>query len=333
MMMDIFFKFTKISRVCALVVLIFLVSCNSKQSELDKQISQIPITSEIIRFDQIFIGTPDDSLFSVKQRFPYLFNASIEDSFWLAKKKDTLFIELNEEVDKKFSSQSLQDLNKELIAFFQHVKYYFPSQSSNKKVITLISEVDVQTKAIYADSLVFLSLDTYLGQDHRFYKGFSHYLRSDFNDDQILADLSKNFVQQNISAPRDRVYVSQMVFYGKVLYAQKTLLPKVPDNILMGYSKEQLQWCQENQESMWRYFMENDYLFSTDIKLIQRFIEPAPFSKFYLEIDEQAPGKIGAWLGWQIVDSYMRNNNVTLQELLDTNAEEIFQKSKYKPKK
>ena len=332
-MMDILFKFTKISRVCALVVLIFLVSCDSKQSELEKQISQIPIQSEIIRFDKIFLATPEDSLFSVKQDFPYLFNPSIADSFWLEKKKDTLFIELNQEVDKKFSSQTLEELNKDLIAFFQHVKYYFPEQSSSKKVLTLITEVDVQTKAIYADSLVFLSLDTYLGQDHKFYKGFSHYLRTDFNEDQILADLSKNFVQQNISAPRDRVYVSQMIFYGKLLYAQKTLLPKIQDHTLMGYSQEQLQWCKENQEPMWRYFMENDYLFSTDTKLVQRFIEPAPFSKFYLEIDEQAPGKIGAWLGWQIVDSYMRNNNVTLQELLDTNAEEIFQKSKYKPKK
>jgi uncharacterized protein YjaZ len=59
----------------------------------------------------------------------------------------------------------------------------------------------------------------------------------------------------------------------------------------------------------------------------------APFSKFYIDIDKESPGRIGVWLGWQIVRSYMNNNEVTLQQLLQTNAEEIFNKSKYKPKK
>ncbi|MDF1518362.1 MAG: gliding motility lipoprotein GldB, partial [Lutibacter sp.] len=57
-------------------------------------------------------------------------------------------------------------------------------------------------------------------------------------------------------------------------------------------------------------------------------------SKFYIDIDKESPGRIGVWLGWQIVSAYMTNNNdVTLQQLLQTDAEEIFNKSKYKPKK
>jgi hypothetical protein len=34
-----------------------------------------------------------------------------------------------------------------------------------------------------------------------------------------------------------------------------------------------------------------------------------------------------------MVRSYMKNNKATLPELLKTNAKEIFEKSKYKPKK
>jgi uncharacterized protein YjaZ len=74
-------------------------------------------------------------------------------------------------------------------------------------------------------------------------------------------------------------------------------------------------------------------LYSQDPKLTTRFMTPAPFSKFYLEIDNDSPGRVGAWIGWQIVRSYMKNNNVTLPELLKTNSKEIFEKSKYKPKK
>jgi uncharacterized protein YjaZ len=84
---------------------------------------------------------------------------------------------------------------------------------------------------------------------------------------------------------------------------------------------------------IWKYFIENKLLYSTDADLYTRFVANAPFSKFYIDIDKESPGKIGVWLGWQIVRSYMNNNNVTLQQLLQTSAEEIFKKSKYKPKK
>ena len=36
--------------------------------------------------------------------------------------------------------------------------------------------------------------------------------------------------------------------------------------------------------------------------LIQRFIDPAPFSKFYLEIDNQSPGRIGVWMVGKLLD-------------------------------
>jgi uncharacterized protein YjaZ len=42
---------------------------------------------------------------------------------------------------------------------------------------------------------------------------------------------------------------------------------------------------------------------------------------------------VGAWIGWQMVRSYMKNNDVPLSDLLKMNAKELFEKSKYKPKK
>ncbi|MHC5201987.1 gliding motility lipoprotein GldB [Myroides sp. LJL119] len=326
-----FCKFSKISIFNVLVLIFLLTSCNSNKSELEKQIEQIPIESEIVRFDQIFFQSPLDSLDIIKGQFPYFFTSNLEDNFWIAKKQDSLFGELNKEVNREF--KDLEVLNLDLIKFFQHVKYYFPDQSSSKKVITLVSEVDTQAKAIYADTLVLISLDTYLGQDHKFYSGFAHYLRPEFNKTSILPDLARNFVMQNMKAPNDRTFISSMIFQGKILYGQELLLPWVDKNLLIGYTPEQIQWCEDNQQQIWRYFLENEYLFSSDSKLAKRFVDPAPFSKFYLEIDQQAPGKVGAWIGWQIVDSYMKNNNVTLQELLNSSNEDIFQKSKYKPKK
>ena len=74
-------------------------------------------------------------------------------------------------------------------------------------------------------------------------------------------------------------------------------------------------------------------LYNSDGKLAERFIDEAPFSKFFLEIDQESPGRIGAWFGWQIVQSYMNNNKVPLQKVMLIDNEEIFNRSKYKPKK
>ena len=110
-------------------------------------------------------------------------------------------------------------------------------------------------------------------------------------------------------------------------------LPSTADDKKIGYAEDKFEWAVANESQLWKYFIENKLLFSTEPKLQDRFITNAPFSKFYIDIDKESPGRIGVWLGWQIVRSYMNNNNVTLQQLLQTSSEEIFKKSKYKPKK
>ena len=41
----------------------------------------------------------------------------------------------------------------------------------------------------------------------------------------------------------------------------------------------------------------------------------------------------GIWIGWQIVKSYMTYNQVSLPEMMATPPIDIFNRSKYKPKK
>jgi len=136
-----------------------------------------------------------------------------------------------------------------------------------------------------------------------------------------------------VMPPTDETLLSQMIYAGKGLYLKDLFLPEYSDADKIGYKSEQITWCAENESYMWRYFIERKLLYDTDQKLIPRFIAPAPFSKFYLEIDNESPGRVGSWLGWQIVRSFMENNEVSLNEMLKMDAKEIFEKSKYKPKK
>ncbi|MEC4112672.1 gliding motility lipoprotein GldB [Myroides pelagicus] len=325
------FKFKKLSSVLLFSTFLFLSSCADKESELELEIAQVPMEIEVERFDEIFFKATAEELPKVKANFPYLFPIEMSDQFWLEKKRDTLFVEVNEEVEKRY--KDLGSLPVDIEMFAKHAKYYFKGESDRKKLITLVTEVDVTAKAVYADTLILVSLDTYLGKDHKFYQGFAQYLRPAFERSQLLPDLAENFIMQKMLPPRDRRFLGSLIHEGKILYAKEVLLPKVAEEDIIGYSKEQLKWAKANETEVWRYFMEEELLYSTDLKLNKRFIDTAPFSKFYLEIDNEAPGRIGAWIGWQIVRSYMKNNNVTLQELLTKSNDEVFQQSKYKPKK
>jgi uncharacterized protein YjaZ len=74
-------------------------------------------------------------------------------------------------------------------------------------------------------------------------------------------------------------------------------------------------------------------LYSTDIKLDRRFLDDAPFSKFYLDIDNDSPGRVGQFVGYFIVKSFMKKNKVSLQEMIKMDNDDLFKKSKYKPRK
>jgi gliding motility-associated lipoprotein GldB len=305
-----------------------LISCDNK-SKVEKAVEAIPLEIKVERFDKLFFETPPQDLNKLKKEFPYFFPSGNDDSVWINKMKNPLWRELYTEVQKKYSN--FQPVQKELETLLKRIKYYFP-KTKTPKVITVISEMDYNNKVIYADSLLIISLELYLGKDHKFYQ-FPNYLKQNFEQKQILPDVVSNFSIQKIPPVSDNNLLGQMIYFGKQLVLKDLLLPDYSDADKMGYMPEQVKWCQENESYMWRYFIENELLYNNDQKLNNRFINPAPFSKFYLEIDNESPGRVGSWIGWQIVRSFMKNNEVSLEDMLKMNAKEIFEKSKYKPKK
>jgi gliding motility-associated lipoprotein GldB len=307
---------------------LFILSCD-KKNKVESAVAAIPLKLKVARFDKIFFETPPQDLEKVKKQFPFFFPPENDNSVWLNKMQDPLWKELYTEVQKKYGD--FEPVKQELETLFKHIKYYFPA-TKTPKVITIISEMDYKNKAIYADSLVVISLELYLGANHKFYQ-FPNYLKQNFDERQIAPDIVTSFSERQIPPVSDKNLLSQMIYYGKQLYLKDLLLPDYTDAEKMGYTPKQITWCQENESYMWRYFIEKEMLYSNDQKLISRFINPAPFSKFYLEIDNESPGKVGAWIGWQMVRSYAKNNDVPLVNLLKTDAKEIFVKSKYKPKK
>lgn len=307
--------------------LVFL-GCD-KKTAAEKAVVELPMQIKVERFDQLFFESTPRDLKKIKKQFPFFFPAGVPDSVWENKIQNPLWRELYQEVQKKYGN--IEPVRSELTELFKHIKYYFP-KTKTPKVITVIGEMDYSSKAIYADSLVIISLELYLGKDHKFYE-FPNYIKQNFDPKQMMPDVVASFSDTKINLGNDKTMLSQMMYYGKQLYLKDLFLPDYSDAEKMGYTQNEIIWCQENEEYIWRYFLENELLFSDEPKLRSRFITPAPFSKFYLEIDNESPGQVGAWIGWQIVRSFAENNELAIADILKMNAKELFEKSKYKPKK
>lgn len=312
-----------------IVVSGLLLSCNS-ESKIEKEIAEIDLEVNVERFDRLFAGVTPETLPKLKADYPFMFSRSFNDSIWIARINDTLQQQLNAEVYKKFPDDALYE--GELLSLFQHLKYHYKTFRT-PRIITVTSDVDYRNKTIVTDSIVLIALDTYLGTDHEFYGGMYSYLKQNFKPSQIVSDMASQYARRSIFQSQRKTLLDEMIFYGKVMYFKDVMIPFKADDEKMGYSYLELEWAMANESNIWSYFVENEMLFDNNPKLVERFINPAPFSKFNLELDSESPGRLGQYIGWQIVRAYMKNNEVTLQNMLKTSAEDIFNNSKFKPRK
>lgn len=313
--------------VLALLLSAVLWSCND-QSKLEKEIAAIDIKLDITRFDRIFARADVSDLPRLKEEYPLFFPARYPDSIWAARLTDSLQHELEAATAKAFpDNEYLED---QLYPLFQHLSHYF-SSFEPPKVYTTTSDVDYRNRVIVADSLLVISLDTYLGADHEFYTGIKRYIAKNMRREQLGPEVVEAYAGKFIPPPEGRQFLDIMLYYGKVNYLKELLLPNATGADIMGYTPEEMQWARDNEVDIWRYFIEKEILYSTEPKLMPRFIDPAPFSKFYLAIDNESPGMIGRYIGWQIVRSYAVKSELPLVDILRLPADRLFKESKYKP--
>ena len=322
--------FFEISQRTSLILLIFLFF-NACQDEFtnESDVESISVSISFDRFDLNFYDQPSEVIPELKKKYPFLFPKQFSDSVWINRQKDSLQLLLQSEVNKTFKNIEL--FERDVNHLFKHIKYLFPF-AKIPRVITLTNNVDYQIKTVYSDSLLLISLDTFLGSENHLYDGIPSYIRKELDPKYITVQIADKFGAFIIPPVEDRTFLARMIYEGKKLYLHDLLLPHVPVEDRIVYTKEEFNWALENEKYVWQYFIEKQVLYQTQLEWVQRFIEPAPFSKFYLQLDNETPGRIGSWLGWQIVNSYMTQFPETpLDELLKISSQKLFNLSKYKP--
>jgi gliding motility-associated lipoprotein GldB len=308
---------------------VVVISCD-EDSKVEEEISKIEVDFTVERFDKAYAEATPADLSRLKQAYPFLFSKHIPDSIWIDRINDTLQDQLLTEVGKVYSDFKV--LKKDFEGLFQHLQYY-DKTFSVPRVVTLTNDVDYRNKTIVTDSLLLVALDNFLGEDHEFYQNIPRYLAKNMKKKQIISEVAEAYAKKYTYQAKRETLLDEMIYHGKLLYFKDVMLPFKTDEEKIGYTEQELKWAEANESPIWSYFIEKELLFSTDSKLPSRFIADAPYSKFYLELDNESPGRLGQYIGWQIVKAYAESTDENVLTILEKEPEEIFNKAKFKPKK
>ncbi|MCC7333181.1 MAG: gliding motility lipoprotein GldB [Flavobacteriales bacterium] len=326
-----------------LVCLFFnFYGCAPDKNEID--VSDIDLSLKIKRFDKELFSlekVTENDVLKFQQDYGVFFTQYVENIISISEvhdpsvyyylnafKNDEYVNEVQKKVNESFSDFSTYE--KQFNDAFKHYKHYFP-KNYIPEIITYTSGFNY---AIAVDSsFLGIGLDMFLGADYKPYVqlGLPQYKTANMTPKNlvpsaVLAWVGTEFI---IEKP-DATLLEEMIHQGKLLYALDLLMPSESDELKIGYTNQQVEWCYNNEKQIWFYFVDNELFYTKDTKEIIKYMGEAPFVQGF---PEGSPGKVGHWIGWQIVKKYMENNpNISLENLLEEkDAQKILNGSKYKP--
>ena len=329
---------------CGILVVGMFCGCGNKHHYIPKDIEAVEV--EIVRFDNAQLAVRPDSvkqdieqLYANYELFMPIFVEGIlglqtEDTAYLCEMyaqflTDTVmgFAQTNTTAQELFAN--VDSLQEALNTGFSRLHFLYPEW----EIPTLYLFVSgFNSSVMYYENIMGVGVDMYLGSDYPYYNQVVYdYQKQTMRKACVAGDVLSMYLAYHISynSKYNRL-LEQMIFRGKQLFLLAQLLPNEPVWEVIGYSKEQWDWCEQYEQAIWNRIMQKRDLFKTESNVLSSYMNDGPFTA---EVTQDSPGRLGVWVGWRIVDSYMRNNKgVTLRELMNENdAQKILEQSYYKP--
>jgi gliding motility-associated lipoprotein GldB len=212
---------------------------------------------------------------------------------------------------------------------FKIIKYYYPSfePPTIKTVVTGMAH-----DMYVSDDEIIIGLDYYLGNEAKYRPvGIPEYIMKRFQKDYLVPQSMILFSNQfNATDFRDETALAEMIFYGKAYYFARQVVPCAADSLFTGYTSLETDDINTHEQVIWASLLENEVLYETSQFIKDKFLSERPLT---LEIGERCPGRIGRWVGWQIVEEYAEENpEADLADIMQmSDAKEMFRASHYKP--
>ncbi len=333
------------------ILILGLSSCWGGKSKHIPDVSGITVDYNIHRFEQDFftLDTNDinEAIAALEVKYPEFTHFYLQNVLQIKKPWDTTGVYLQHIkgfLRFPFTKQlydttqivygDFSSIQQEMDQGFQFYKYYFPEKEI-PTIYTFISEFTYGILFPPKENAIGIGLDLFLGAEYPYYYypplNLPAYIARTQDKAHLPAKVFQAIAADLVGEQKGSKFIDQIVHNGKQLYLLDHLLPYTQDSLKLGFTSAQTNWCQGNEFAMWAFFLKEELLYSNDHKKFKSLVSDSPYAT---GMPEEAPGKAGNWMGWQIVKSYMaRFPETSLQELIDLkDSADFLNKSRYKPK-
>lgn len=233
----------------------------------------------------------------------------------------------------------------QLQQLFTYFHYYFPSYHLPSTLIYFIGPLEGFANTVGKDYMA-IGLQMYLGASSPWYQSskiqglYPNYMSQRFTPDFIPIMAAQNLwmdmqssssmIKNTPSSFSSNNFMQQMVQAGKKIVTLQKLLPQSKIENILGYTTAQWQHVQESESDIWKYILKMNLLYSKDPKLLKNMMEEGPFNIYF---GNEIPANVGSYLGYRIVQSWLKQQNPIQQDdlnsLLKMSDRQIWEESKY----
>lgn len=326
-----------------LLITAFSVTYCSKYKDR-AELSAIKPDFEVYRFDKATFSLDTarllDQASELRDKFPQFFDLytqgilRIGDMSQASFQHDfTLFLvdpvqqDAYQEAEKVFGDfQSQKD---GIYRAFQKYSYYFPE----KQLPDIYTFIGYYNQSMVVDSGVLgIALEKYLYPDFVRYieLGIPSFIRQKMDAGFIVPDCMRALAQTEFPYNDSIDNLSNNIIWeGMILFFVEQMVPDLPEASIIQYTESQMAYCHDFEGEMWKYLVDNKYLFETDYKIIRRYVSDGPFTPGFTN----SPSRTGTYIGWQIVRKYMKeHSDISLKQLMQIrDYQKILNGSSYNP--
>ena len=240
---------------------------------------------------------------------------------------DTMLVAVHADASRVFDDVS--SIERKISTGYAYLNHYFP-EVKLPEIYFFVAGFN--RSLMQGSSFLGIGADLYISRDYQRYKMLAYdYLLYNMDPESIPVDVISTILVNVFKKQgnEDRL-LDNMLYQGKILYLLSVFLPDERKENIAGYTSEQLKWCERHEKAIWGTIIDQKDLFSSDYQLVRKYMIDAPFTA---PISQESPGRLGAWIGWQIVNSYMqRNQKVSLRDLMiENDSQRLLEQSGYRP--
>lgn len=332
-----------LNRIVVLALVVLFVSCSKTagyKNKLNVDCRNLePQKVEILEYNKALFAVDtanfEEGIQSIRPRFQALLGdtlSALDLMFLKDFVTDTFIMKINKMTESAFPD--IAPVSGKVKDVYQHLKYYYP-EITVPATYTYVSGINFENGPVMiAPESVMISLDFYLTNNDLIYDkvGMPRYISRRCQPAALTRDLAEavyyTYVYNEIRAKN---VMMEMIDRGKKYFFIEAMDPTLNDSIILGYSSRQMEWAQDNEGQIWASIIGNNMLYANGLEQYRVLFNDGPFTAAF---SENAPARLGDFIGLQIIRSFMSNNEETLQNLMKMNDyQDIFQRSQYKPRK